>query len=113
MIAQLAHPTQADSSVQVTGACPLRLRRVFEISRIFLGQAVTHNPQPLHKSSLNVSFATSSSPLLERVLYQKIEQSLYPRLSFTLIPVFSGEIIPKIGISPFNAQTKVCIESCG
>jgi hypothetical protein len=75
MIAQLAHPTQADSSVQVTGACPLRLRRVFEISRIFLGQAVTHNPQPLHKSSLNVSFATSSSPLLERVLYQKIEQT--------------------------------------
>ena len=30
---------------------------VFEMASIFLGQAVTHKPHPLHRSSLNVSFA--------------------------------------------------------
>lgn len=111
MIAQLAHPTQAASSIQDTGACPLRLRRVFEISSIFLGQAVTHNPQPLHKSSLNVNLAISSSPSLERVLYQKLPlhcQSTPVTLRSRLIyfPPFSefsaSEIQPS---EPYAAQS--------
>ena len=57
MVAQKAQPMHLSGSTASTGWWPFALIRSWARASTPLGQNLTQRPQPLHWSSLNVSFA--------------------------------------------------------